>query len=47
MHIFRKFEPRFAIVVIYFNDMNLVETPVEILKSIEYLKREFEMKDLG
>ena len=27
--------------------MNLIGTPEELLKTAEYLKKEFEMKDLG
>ncbi|KAM2052997.1 hypothetical protein ACFX1T_002692 [Malus domestica] len=37
----------FAIVAVYVDDMNLVGTPKELHKTAEYLKSEFEMKDLG
>ena len=37
----------FAIIAVYVDDMNLIGTPGELLKTAEYLKREFEMKDLG
>ncbi|KAM2623255.1 hypothetical protein TB2_027778 [Malus domestica] len=37
----------FAIVAVYIDDMNLVGTPEELNKTAEYLKSEFEMKDLG
>ncbi|KAM2811095.1 hypothetical protein COP1_043796 [Malus domestica] len=37
----------FAIVAVYVDDMNLVGTPKELNKTVEYLKSEFEMKDLG
>ncbi|KAM1446751.1 hypothetical protein ACFXTO_005931 [Malus domestica] len=37
----------FAIVAVYVDDMNLVGTPEELHKTAEYLKNEFEMKDLG
>ena len=31
----------------YVDDLNLVGTPEELTKTTNYLKREFEMKDLG
>ena len=37
----------FAIIAIYVDDLNLIETPEELIKTIDYLKKEFEMKDLG
>ena len=43
----RKSEIGFAIIAVYVDDMNLIGTPEELLKTAEYLKREFEMKDLG
>ncbi|XP_070004690.1 uncharacterized mitochondrial protein AtMg00810-like [Nicotiana sylvestris] len=36
-----------VILVVYIDDINLVGTPKELQKAIEYLKKEFEMKDLG
>ena len=32
---------------IYVDDLNLIGTPEELIKTANYLKREFEMKDLG
>ena len=43
----KKSEIRFAIIVIYVDDMNLIGTPEELSKTVEYLKKEFEVKDLG
>ena len=37
----------FVILVVYVDDINLIGTPEEVQKAIEYLKKEFEMKDLG
>ena len=37
----------FAIIVVYVDDLNLVETLEELTKIANYLKNEFEMKDLG
>ncbi|KAM2154162.1 hypothetical protein ACFX1Q_046020 [Malus domestica] len=37
----------FAIVAVYVDDMNLVGTPEELNKTADYMKNEFEMKDLG
>ena len=37
----------FAIIAIYVDDLNLIGTPEELIKTIDYLKKEFEMKDLG
>ena len=38
----------FVILAIYVDDINLIGTPEEVQKAIEYLlKKEFEMKDLG
>ena len=36
----------FAIIVVYVDDLNLIGTPEELIKTINYLKKEFEMKDL-
>uniref|UniRef100_A0A2N9ITN2 Reverse transcriptase Ty1/copia-type domain-containing protein n=1 Tax=Fagus sylvatica TaxID=28930 RepID=A0A2N9ITN2_FAGSY len=36
----------FAIVAVYVDDLNLVGTPEELTKTADYLKNEFEMKDL-
>jgi hypothetical protein len=43
----KKTTSRFAIVVVYVNDLNLIGTHEELIKIITYLKDEFEMKDLG
>jgi hypothetical protein len=43
----KKTTSRFAIVVVYFNDLNLIGTHEELIKIVTYLKDEFEMKDLG
>ena len=36
-----------AIIVVYVDDLNLIRTPEELIKTSNYLKKEFEMKDLG
>ena len=36
----------FAIVAIYVNDFNIVDTLEELIKTTTYLKNKFEMKDL-
>ena len=43
----KKSETGFAIIDVYVDDLNLVRTPEELTKTSEYLKKEFEMKDLG
>ena len=43
----KKSESGFAIIAVYVDDLNLVGTPEELTKTAEYLKKEFEMKDLG
>ncbi|KAF7137709.1 hypothetical protein RHSIM_Rhsim07G0041900 [Rhododendron simsii] len=43
----KKSNSGFAIIAVYVDDLNLVGTPEELIKTAEYLKREFEMKDLG
>jgi hypothetical protein len=43
----KKSESGFAIVAVYVNDLNLMDTPEELTKTANYLKNEFEMKDLG
>ena len=40
-------ETGFAIVAVYVDDINLIGTPEELAKTAEYLKKEFEVKDLG
>ncbi|KAM1220315.1 hypothetical protein ACFX2G_048282 [Malus domestica] len=43
----KKSNSGFVIVAVYVDDMNLVRTSEELNKTAEYLKNEFEMKDLG
>lgn len=43
----KKTGSRFVILAVYVDDINLIGTPEEVQKEIEYLKKEFEMKDLG
>ncbi|XP_031264650.1 uncharacterized protein LOC116122991 [Pistacia vera] len=43
----KRSESGFAIMAVYVNDMTLIGTPEEVTKAIEYLNKEFEMKDLG
>ena len=37
----------FAIIVVYVDDLNLIRTLKALTRMANYLKREFEMKDLG
>jgi hypothetical protein len=37
----------FVIIVVYVDDLNIIETHEEIPKIVNYLKKEFNMKDLG
>ena len=37
----KKSETEFAIIVVYVDDLNLVGTPEELIKTEKYLKREF------
>ena len=43
----KKVPTGFAIIAVYIDDLNLIGTPEELFKTIDYLKKEFEMKDLG
>ena len=43
----KKSETEFEIIAVHVDDLNLVGTPEELTKTTEYLKKEFEMKDLG
>ena len=43
----KKSNSGFAIVAVYVDDINLIGSPEELSKTAEYLKKEFEMKDLG
>ena len=42
----KKVATGFAIIAVYVDDLNLIGTPKELIKTIDYLKKEFEMKDL-
>ena len=42
----KKIENRLAIIAVYVDDLNLIGTPEELIKTANYLKKEFEMKDL-
>lgn len=37
----------FVIIAVYVDDLNIIGTPGELSNAVEYLKKEFEMKDLG
>ena len=43
----KKLETRFIIIVVYVDDLNHVGTSEELIRTKNYLKKEFEMKDLG
>ena len=43
----KKSETKFAIIVVYVDDLNLIGTPEELTRTTKYLKKEFEMRDLG
>ncbi|KAL0556012.1 hypothetical protein IC582_004516 [Cucumis melo] len=43
----KKSQLGFAIIAVYVDDLNIIRTPKELSKTIEYLKEKFEMKDLG
>ena len=43
----KKVATGFAIITIYVDALNLIETYEVLIKTIDYLKKEFEMKDLG
>ena len=42
----KKTENGLAIIAVYVDDLNLIGTPEELIKTTNYLKKEFEMKDL-
>ena len=42
----KKVATGFEIIVVYVDDLNLIRTLEELIKTIDYLKNEFEMKDL-
>ncbi|KAI3692362.1 hypothetical protein L6452_32176 [Arctium lappa] len=39
--------PEYVIIAVYVDDLNIIGTPGELPRAIEYLKKGFEMKDLG
>ena len=43
----KKSESGFATVAIYVDNINIIGTLKELTKTVEYLKREFKVKDLG
>ena len=43
----KKVATGFAIIAVYVDNLNLIRTLGELIKTIDYLKKEFEMKDLG
>ena len=43
----KKVATGFAIITVYVDDLNLIRTLEELIKTIDYLKKEFEMKDFG
>jgi hypothetical protein len=42
----KKSESDFVIIDVYVNDLNIIETHIEIPKTVNYLKKEFEIKDM-
>ena len=43
----KKVATGFAIIAVYVDNLNLIKTLEDLIKIIHYLKKEFEMKDLG
>ena len=43
----KKSETGFAIITVYVDDLNLIGIPEKLIRIIKFLKKEFEMKDLG
>ncbi|KAL1199181.1 Retrovirus-related Pol polyprotein from transposon TNT 1-94 [Cardamine amara subsp. amara] len=43
----KKWPKGFVIIAVYVDDLNMLGTSGEITQTVEYLKKEFEMKDLG
>ena len=43
----KKFGQGFVIIAVYVDDLNILGTSGDISQTVEYLKKEFEMKDLG
>ncbi|KAL0371809.1 UNVERIFIED_CONTAM: Copia protein [Sesamum calycinum] len=42
-----RIESGFVIITVYVDDLNIIGSPEEIRQAVDYLKSEFEMKDLG
>ena len=42
----KKIISEFVVLAIYVDDINIIVTPIELQKTVDYLKNEFEMKDL-
>ena len=43
----KKSKTKFAIIAVYVDDLNLVGTPEELIRTTNYFKKDFEMKDFG
>ena len=43
----KKTENGFVIIAVYVDELNLIGTPEELIKTSNYLRKEFEIKDLG
>lgn len=43
----KKLKTEFVMIVVFVDNMNLIETPKKLSKTAKYLRREFEVKDLG
>ena len=43
----KRYRNDFIITAVYVEDLSIIGTPEELPKAINYLKEEFEMKDLG
>ena len=43
----KRYRNDFIITAVYVDDLSIIGTPEELLKTINYLMEEFEMKDLG
>ena len=43
----KKSKNGFTIIAVYVDDLNIIRTPDELIENIKFLKKEFEMKDLG
>ena len=43
----KKLETRFTIIYVYVDDLNIIRASEELTRTTKYLKKKFEMKDLG